>query len=135
MKDDRLYLIHIVECIERIEAYTRRGREAFQKSEMRQDAVIRKFEIMGEAAKRVSEELRVLHPAIPWRQIAGFRDVLIHNYFNISLKRVWNVVQNDLPQLKLNLKTILQELEPTATRSRPRSPRQAARPKKRKKKK
>lgn len=80
MKDDRFYLIHILERIQRIESYTTGGREAFLASSMIQDAVIRNFEIIGEAAKQVSESFRLVHPGLPWRRLAGFRDVLIHNY-------------------------------------------------------
>ena len=80
MKDDKLYLIHMVERIQRIESYTRDGKQAFLQSEMAQDAVIRNFEIIGEAVKRISQQLRAAHADVPWQRIGGFRDVLIHNY-------------------------------------------------------
>ena len=99
VKDDQLYLIHILECIERIESYTQGGREAFQKSKMSQDAVIRNFEVMGEAAKNVSDATRQIYPA--------FRDVLIHDYLGVDLGEVWNIVEQHLPPLKRSIKEIL----------------------------
>jgi uncharacterized protein with HEPN domain len=87
VKDDRFYLIHVLERIQRIESYTTGGREAFLASSMIQDAVIRNFEIIGEAAKQVSESFRLLHPGLPWRRLAGFRDVLIHNYPGVDRTR------------------------------------------------
>lgn len=72
MKDDKLYLINILECMERIELYTKSGVDDFRNSTMVQDAVIRNFEIIGEATKRLSAELRQSHTEIPWTQIAGF---------------------------------------------------------------
>jgi uncharacterized protein with HEPN domain len=108
MKDDRLYLTHIAECIRRIESFTQGGREAFMQSPMIQDAVVRNFEIVGEAAKRLSQTLKDAHPDTPWRRVAGFRDVLIHNYFHVDLNEVWNVVERDLPGLKSKVEAILQ---------------------------
>ncbi|MBP7689789.1 MAG: DUF86 domain-containing protein [Thermoflexales bacterium] len=111
MMNDRLYLIHMLECITWIESYTRDGYAAFAESHQIQDAVIRNFEIMGEAVKRLSPEVRDAHPGIPWRQVAGFRDVLIHDYFGIDLDEVWGVVQTNLPQLKQQIEVILQTLD------------------------
>lgn len=107
MKDDKLFLVHMRECIERIETYTEEGREDFFKSSLKQDGVIRNFEIIGEAAKNVSEDLKRLYPEIAWRRVAGFRDVLIHNYFGVDLNEVWNIVQRDLPSLKSKIEKML----------------------------
>jgi uncharacterized protein with HEPN domain len=72
VKDDRLYLIHIMKCIQRIEKYTEDGKEDFMDSSLKQDAIIRNFEIIGEAAKRLSPNLKDSCPGIPWRRISGF---------------------------------------------------------------
>jgi uncharacterized protein with HEPN domain len=111
MKDDRVYLIHIWECIQRIESYSIEGRSAFLASTMMQDAIIRNFEIIGEATKHLSLELRQSHPEIQWRGLAGFRDVLIHNYMGVDLVEVWNIIENDLIQIKSSLEPIMIELQ------------------------
>ena len=77
------------------------------RSDLVQDAVIRNLEIIGEATKRVSQAIKEQHQEIPWRPMAGLRDVLIHDYMGISLKIVWNVVQNELPQLKIKIMELL----------------------------
>jgi len=84
----RVYLENILECINRIEVYTRDGKEVFAETVMIQDAVIRNFEIMGEATKRISEDIRQKYPEVPWREIVRFRNILIHDYLKISLIRV-----------------------------------------------
>lgn len=76
-KDPRVYLAHILERIDRVREYTIQGREAFFSDLRTQDAVIRNFEVIGEAAKRIMEDYRKAHPAIPWREPSGFRDILI----------------------------------------------------------
>jgi len=112
VKDDRLHLISIIESADRIQQYVRDGRRAFLESSLIQDAVIRNFETIGEAAKQVSAQLRRTHPEVPWRDVAGFRDVLIHDYLRVDVDEVWNVVESDLPGLKAKLAAILAELPP-----------------------
>lgn len=85
MRVEKLYVRDIAECIERIESYTRGGREAFMQTRMIQGAVVRNFEIIGEATKRLSQSLKEAYPDIQWQQIAGFRDVLIHDYIRVDL--------------------------------------------------
>lgn len=72
-----------------------------------QDAVIRNFEVIGEATKRLSETLKTENADIEWRQIAGFRDVLIHDYLKINLNRIWGVIEKDLPLLKQRIEQLL----------------------------
>ena len=100
MKDDRLYLTHITERIERIERYAAPGRDHFMSDEQAQDAIIRNFEIIGEAVNRISDGTLDRAPDIPWNQIAAFRNMLIHGYMGVKLERVWNVIENDLHNLK-----------------------------------
>jgi uncharacterized protein with HEPN domain len=111
MRDDRLYLIDIADCIERIEEYTQTGREGFAQSRMAQDAVMRNFEIIGEAVKQMSSALKRRHPGVSWRKVAGFRDVLIHNYTGVKMEEVWRIVEHDLPKLKRTIAFMLQELD------------------------
>lgn len=110
MKTDKLYLIHILERIERIEEYTGDGREAFFRDKKGQDAVMRNFEVIGEAAKRISLSLRRSHQDVPWKRLAGFRDVLIHRYEGVDFLEVWNIVEQEMPRLKRRVTEILEEL-------------------------
>ena len=100
MNKDRLYLESILDCLERIAEYTLAGEQAFLGSRLIQDGVIRNLEVIGEATKNLSGELREANPGIPWRQIAGMRDVLIHDYLKVNLNRVWRTVITDLPPLR-----------------------------------
>jgi uncharacterized protein with HEPN domain len=104
---DQLYLKHIRDAIEKIESYASVGKDAFMTHSHWQDAVIRQLEIIGEATKHLSEELRSQHNAVPWRRIAGLRDVLIHDYMGVDLPAVWEITQNDLPELKRHISIIL----------------------------
>jgi uncharacterized protein with HEPN domain len=110
-KDSRVYLAHILECAQKIERYTKGGEKEFHHDTMLQDAVIRNFEIIGEAAKRVPQAYRKAHSQVPWRLMAGFRDVLIHAYEGIDLNRVWQIVRHDLPEVKEAIEKLLPPLE------------------------
>lgn len=107
MTDDELYLRHILESADLIEQYTRVDREQFVNEPMRHDAVIRRLQIIGEATKNLSADLRERHPEVPWRRIAGLRDVLIHAYAGVDLDAVWMVVERDIPQLRQNVQAFL----------------------------
>ena len=88
MNKDLLYLESIRDCLERIAEYTATGKQAFLDTRLIQDGVIRNLEVIDEATKNLSSELRESNPAIPWRQIAGMRYVLIHDYLKVNLGRV-----------------------------------------------
>jgi len=83
LKDDRLYLIHILESIERVEEYTCQGLEQFLSDKKTQDAVLRNLQILAESTQRISPELKTANPEINWRGISGFRNVLVHDYLAI----------------------------------------------------
>ena len=109
MNKDRLYLESIRDCLERIAEYTSGGEQEFLTSRLIQDGVVRNLEVIGEATKNLSTELREANPAIPWRQIAGMRDVLIHDYLKVNLSRVWLTVSTDLPELRTTVTRLLNQ--------------------------
>lgn len=112
MNDDTVYLKHIRDAIERIETYTEGLTEdEFKNDSLVQDGVIRQIGIIGEAAKQLSEEARNDIDDVPWNDIAGMRDKLIHGYFGVDLDTVWDTVQDDIPELKNNLPADLQNGE------------------------
>ncbi len=105
-----VYIKDILESIEKIEEYTKDiDFKEFSKDVKTQDSVIRRLEIIGEAVKNIPDNVRNKYPDIPWKNIAGLRDVLIHSYFGVNLKRTWNVVKKDIPELKENIKNIKAE--------------------------
>lgn len=110
-KDPRVYLAHILECLEKIQRFTAEGKDRFDADELVQDAVLRNLEVIGEAAKRVEEPYRTLHPEIPWRTLAGLRDVLIHQYKGVDLQKVWRIVEEDVPRLREAIAALLPPLE------------------------
>lgn len=108
-KDPKIFLHHILEGISEIEKYTKGlSEEKFLESTKTQDAVIRRLETIGEAAKRVPKKIREKSKNIPWKKITGSRDILIHDYFRVDLESVWNTVKKDLPELKQNIKKLLE---------------------------
>ncbi len=111
MKDPRVYLAQILERIERILNYTAKGKETFLGDPVIQDAVIRNLEVMGEASGRISEEYRASHPEIPWRGMTALRNVLIHDYEEVDLNQVWQVVEKELLPLKKAIKSVLPSLD------------------------
>lgn len=98
-QSDQVLLEHIRQCIERIHEYTGRERTAFYASPLIQDAVARNLHTLAESSQRLSNMIKETEPSIPWRAIAGFRNVLVHGYPGIDLDLVWSVVERDLPDL------------------------------------
>jgi uncharacterized protein with HEPN domain len=107
VKDDRFYLLHIRDALADLRAYASPGRDAFVAERLRQDGIIRKLEVIGEAVKGLSAETRARCPEIPWRQIAGMRDKIAHEYFGVNLQLVWMVVERDLPALEQAVAALL----------------------------
>lgn len=110
-KDDRVYLLHMLEAIGQIREYTRElDYHRFKSSRLVQDGVIRQLEILGEATKNLSSTTRAKAPDIPWKDMAGMRDVLVHQYFGVDLDAVWATVGEDLPQVEQGLRKLLDRL-------------------------
>jgi uncharacterized protein with HEPN domain len=100
MKDDALYVAHILECIRRIEENVASGKETFMQSHVLQDATVRNLQTMAESTQRLSQGVRGAYPNVGWRELSGFRNVLVHNYFGVNLERIWEIIHGNLPILK-----------------------------------
>jgi uncharacterized protein with HEPN domain len=102
-RDDSVYLQHILEAMELIEEYlTDIDFSKFNNTRLLQDGVIRQFEIIGEATKNLSQNVRDMAPVVPWKDMAGMRDKLIHQYFGVDIEAVWATAQLDLPTIRGN---------------------------------
>ena len=109
MKDDSVYLRHILECIARIKEYTSGGRAEYLNSAIVQDAVLRNLQIMTESTQRLSDDAKGHHLEVEWKLISAFRNVLVHSYLGIDLEQVWNTVEQDLPALEAAAQSLLGE--------------------------
>ncbi len=109
-KNHKIFFEHILESIKLIEEYTKeKTKTDFLKSVSLQDMVMRRLEIIGEAVKNLTQEIKEKYNNIPWRKIAGMRDKLIHEYFGVDIEFTWGVIKKDLPLLKKNLLAIIEE--------------------------
>lgn len=108
MKDPKLYLHHILECIERIERYTQGNQAFFLSDEKTQDAVLRNLQVLAESTQKLPEAWKEKFPNIPWQQISGFRNRLVHEYLGIKPALVWAAIEQDLPGLKQAAEALLQ---------------------------
>jgi uncharacterized protein with HEPN domain len=109
MKHDKVYLSNIIDSIDRILDYTADiSQKEFNENNMIQDAVVRNFEIIGEATKNISSDLRSDNNHIPWKNMAGMRDKLIHNYMGVDLEAVWKTIEDILPSLRKDISELLE---------------------------
>jgi len=107
-RNTRLYLQDIWDSILAIEEYTQNlTEEEFYSNRQVQDAIVRRLEIIGEAVKNIDDDFRDEHFEIPWRKIAGMRDIIAHEYFGIKLERVWDIVRKDFPNLRQQMYRIM----------------------------
>jgi len=114
-KDPKIFLSHILESIEEINRNTGKiTKNEFSTNKTIQDAVIRRLEIIGEATKNLPQSFKNNYPDIEWKKMAGLRDIIVHEYFGLSLKLIWGITQKDLPKLKKQIAKILKSLEKSA---------------------
>ena len=116
-ESDRMLLEHILQCMGRIRDYTGGRRATFYNSYMVQDTVVRNLQILAESTRRLSGSLKATEPAAPWSAIAGFRNVLAHNYLGTDLAAVWSVVETDLPELESTVERMSRAIASTEDRS------------------
>lgn len=110
-RSDKLLLEDIIESIEKIQRYiSGHSKEAFQNDEKTIDAVVRNFEIIGEAANRLSKKVHQNNPQVQWRRIIGFRNRIVHEYFGVDHEIVWTIIQQNLDSLKVDITEILDKL-------------------------
>ncbi len=109
-KGTRLYVRDIYERIKRIKTFVQDGQTAFFQSLLIQDAVMRNFEVIGEAANHLPSDFCQQYPQVPWAEIISFRNLLIHGYDQVSLYRVWEIIEDDLPSLEVQIAAILADM-------------------------
>src|SRR4051812_1094255 len=111
MSKDKLYLTHILECIDKITEYTRDGRDYFESDPKTQDAVLRNLHTLSESSTHISNELQSKYPSVAWREIHAFRNVVVHDYLGLELNQIWDIIMIDLLDLKKNAIQMLREIE------------------------
>ncbi len=109
---DRVLLAHMRECVMRIDEYTGSDRARFEGSRLVQDAVVRNLQTLAESSQRLSADIKATEPQVPWRELAGFRNVIVHGYLGLDMASIWLVVEQDLPSLALALDRMTLRLPP-----------------------
>lgn len=109
-KNNLVYIEHMIDCILRINEYVNNKNE-FYHSHLIQDAVVRNLQIMSESSQRIDNEIKISYPDIPWREISGFRNILVHDYLGLDLDMIWSVIEQELTKLHFTLEIILTNLE------------------------
>ena len=104
-KNNAVYIDHMLECIQRINEYVV-SKEQFYNTHIVQDAVVRNLQVMSESSQRLADEIKRNYPAIPWKQISGFRNILVHDYLGVDLDVIWSVIEQELPGLEKALNEI-----------------------------
>ncbi|MDD3856700.1 MAG: DUF86 domain-containing protein [Methanoculleus sp.] len=110
MRDGNERLLDMLEAIEEIERYAIRGREAFLQDELVQVWMVHHLQVIGEAAARLPSDLRSASPGVPWKQVIGLRNILVHAYFRVDPDEIWVVVDRDIPALREEVVTLLSTL-------------------------
>ena len=110
-RDPLIFIKHILESIENIESFSEGlSKSEFENSRLKQSAIIREIEIIGEAVKNIPEEITLKYPDVEWNEIAGTRDKITHHYFGIDLDTIWDIIIYDLPDLKKKIIIILKDI-------------------------
>lgn len=110
MKEDLVYVEHVLDCIAHIESYTGGTKSIFTGSKMVQDAVVRNLQVMSESTQRLSDAVKKKHPEIDWRGLAGFRNILAHGYLGLDSEKVWELIETRLAALRTAMQSIRAEL-------------------------
>jgi len=111
MKEDIVFIEHILDSINAIEKFSKNiNREKLLRNRLKQSAIVREIEIIGEAVKNISQGLKNKYPEVQWKEIAGTRDKMIHHYFGVDLNIIWDIIKTDLPDLKEKIMKIREEL-------------------------
>lgn len=110
MKEPKVFVLHALECAARIQRFTSAGEAEFLRNELLQGAVLHNLQVMAQSIMRLPDELKSQHGEVDWRGLAGFRNVLVHDYLGVNLRRVWEIVRRDLPTLTTALEAMRSEV-------------------------
>lgn len=111
MKSDRVYLDHILECLHWIDSHAADGEEVFLRDRKTQSAVLRELQTLAGSSQRLSGSLKASQPSVPWEYIAGFRNVVVHDYLGLDVQRIWQIVERDLQPLRTAILEMKASLE------------------------